>query len=398
MTEDHQTDAPARKRLTLSPADAVCFALSLVLMAGLAIAANSIVNGRLPLDDVFNQADAERVFGNLTGASDSYYRLKVHPLYGWVCILFQHGLIGALHLSRASALALTTSGATLAGVGLMYAVMRRFEIAPYRALGFTALYAASGASVAWCCVPDTHVFGGVSVLLTVLIVRPPGGAEPSSLRRAFGFVASFSMVVTNAALWILEQVEFERLAIDRLAALVSHHWALARQRLPALLIGIALLFVLWGLQWPLLHKRLGIPFNFLEEHNYVQVSARSPLFALNTLGYVMPGPVSGPIGLVAIVLTAATLRALPRRYWFLPLFALFGVALHMVYGSESAFLFSANYAPASVVALALAAERVALRWGWVAAAVVAPCLAVLNLHDLQQAFAELAATGRLIKL
>jgi hypothetical protein len=358
-------------------------------------ATSQIANGRLPAPNEFYQADTDRVIGNLTGTSENYYRFKVHPLYGWVCIVAQYGLTGAGHMSRAVMVLLTTSVAAIATAALLYAVLRRFESSPLKAFGFTALYISTGASVAWCSVPEIHLFGAASVLLTILIVRPGTEASPSRFRRALGFVTSFSMVVTNAMLWVLEQIDFDVLRAGDLRAFLLRHWVLIRQRLPVLGIGLVLLFALWALQWPFLHKRLGIPFNFLEEHNYIRVAAASPFWTLNTLGYAFPGALGSMIGVVATALTAATLAVLPRRLWFIPLFALFGVALHAVYGSDSAFLFSPNYAPASVAALALAADRVIPRWGWLAAIAAAAALATFNLHSLSQAFHDLAAAGKL---
>jgi hypothetical protein len=370
--------------------------LDMVLFAGVIVAACVIggvaaaaTGGHIPAQNTMYDADTGRVLGNLTGASDSYYRLKVHPWYGWICIVFQQVLTNLFGLPASLAVPLLSVAIAAAGAGLLYAVLRRVDIAPFAAACHALLYCSSASFVYWSTLPETHMAGGVTTLIAVLLMT---GSRPRSF---LALAASFSMVVTNAAVWALEKVDFA--ALQRgwrtfIRANLAQAWRLVRPTL----WGIGVVFAVWAPQWLFLHKRLGIPFNFLEEREFVAVGARTWDQSLNIFGLLPPGSVASVvIALAAIGVLVAALRILPRTKWFLALFPLFGLVLHTVYGSESAFLFSPNYLPLFVVVLALVMKKALPDWTPAAVLSVAALLLAFNLGAWNASLEQLSASGQM---
>jgi hypothetical protein len=83
-------------------------------------------------------------------------------------------------------------------------------------------------------------------------------------------------------------------------------------------------------------------------------------------------------GLTVFLLVCCSLRVTTARTMFIPLFAVFGVFLHSVYGRGESFLFSANYTWATVISLGLLGRSVSPRsLGWIAP-VLAGMMLVVN--------------------
>ena len=72
-------------------------------------------------------------------------------------------------------------------------------------------------------------------------------------------------------------------------------------------------------------------------------------------------------GLAVFLLVCCSLRVATARPMFIPLFPIFGVFLHSIYGLGESFLFAANYTWATVISLGLLGRSVFPRaLGWIA--------------------------------
>ena len=99
------------------------------------------------------------------------------------------------------------------------------------------------------------------------------------------------------------------------------------------------------------------------------------MMALNQNWTTFPAYISG---LVVFLLTLCSLRVTPSRAMFIPAFALFGVALHSIYGQGESFLYSANYTWATVIAIGLLGRAIAPRFLGRIALVIAFTLFIVN--------------------
>ena len=103
----------------------------------------------------------------------------------------------ALHLDMAHAVQLTIAAVAGLWLATFYGVLRVTGSRQLDAIVFTLLLCSSGATIVWFAVPETYLFGSLSLLLPLLLVG-------ASYYRKFGwktYVAvsafSFSMTVTN---------------------------------------------------------------------------------------------------------------------------------------------------------------------------------------------------------
>lgn len=376
-----------RATVRVRPLDIVLFAFVVSVACAIGWFAASAAHGQIPAQNALYDADTGRVLGNLTGASENYYRFKVHPWHGWICIFYQQIL--ARLLPEEIAVPLIGVMIAAAGAGLLYAALRRFDIGPWTATSYVLLYCSTACFVFWATLPETHMAGGMSTLVALLLMT---GTKP---RRITALAASFSMVVTNAMLWALEKVDF---------AALSHGWrrfvvenaARAQALVRPGLWGLALVFAVWAPQWLFLRKRIGIPLNFLEERHFVEAGAKVLYQPLHVFGLLAPGTAASVVAaLAAIGVVVAALWRLPRTQWYIPLFPLFGLVLHTVYASESAFLFSPNYMPLFVVALALVGRKALPGWSVAIVLALAGLLLAINLGAWTATIDHLAASGQM---
>jgi hypothetical protein len=367
--------------------DAVLFVSVVAVAAAIGLTAASAMGGLVPAQNTMFDADTGRVVADYTGEAVNYYRLKVHPLQGWLFVFHQIVLAHVFGLPAQTSVPLVSVLIATATAGLLYVVLRRFAIAPWMAAAHVLLFCATAGFVFWSSLPEAHMAGGASVLVAMLLLS----GKETRWRRAAALAASFSMVVTNAMVWLLRRIDFEPL---RSRAFFAANGTIARRSVREAGLGVLVVLVLWAPQWLLLRKRIGIPFNFLEERHYVEIGAKTT--SVHILGLLPPDSMAGLLtSLAALGILLAALRVLPSRQWFIPLFPLFGVVLHAVYGSDSAFLFAPNYLPMFVVTLALVMAKVMPRWSAAVVLPIAALLLVVNLQSWKTHLNALEAAGQM---
>jgi hypothetical protein len=148
-------------------------------------------------EEVYFNADVPRVYENMTDRSSDHFRTKVHPLFLIVSYPPVVALNKLLHIELARAVQLTIACVAGLWLALFYCVLRVSGARMVDAIVFTLLLCSSGATIAWLAVPETYLFGSISLLVPLLLVAV-------SYHRKVGwktFVAasafSFSMTVTN---------------------------------------------------------------------------------------------------------------------------------------------------------------------------------------------------------
>lgn len=369
--------------------------LDVALCAGLVAIAAAIgwyaaasAHGLIPAQNMLYDADTGRVLADYTGQSPNYYRLKVHPWQGWLFALQQ--IILAPFIPAPVAVPLISIAIASISAGLLYVVMRRLEVGAWAAASYTMLFCAMAGHVVWSSVPEAHMAGGFSTLVAVLLLT---GENQSRRRSILALAVSFSMVVTNAMVWLLRRIDLAPLRRGWRAFVDAN-----RAHLPDLLRqamwAIGVVPIVWAPQWPLLQKRIGIPFNFYEERHYIEIDRGG--IPLHVLGIFPPDGAAAVIAaLIGVAVLVAAFRILPVRLWFVPAFPLFGVILHTVYGRDSAFLFSPNYLPLFVASLALVGTRVLPKWAPAALVPVAALLLAVNLSSFKSHIDALAAGGQM---
>ena len=345
--------------------------------------------GHIPEQNAFYSADTGRVYAYLNGSTEGYFRMKVHPLYGWLCIFYQVVLARGLAIPDWIAIPALSASISVGCCGLLYAAMRRFGVLPLTAASFVLLFCSSATYVFWSTLPETHMLAGASVVLAVLVMTSRSTSQPGLLSSVSALVIGFSIVVTDGMIWVLRQIDFLPMQRGNIREFVRVNMANLRPATRVAALGVALIYLAWLPLWPILGKRIGIPFNFLEERNYVELQPSNSVLSIQIFGLTPPHiAFDWVVPVVSIIVLIGTLMVLRPRQWFVPLFALFGLCLHLVYSGDSAFLFSPDYMPMFILALALAAKERLPNW---IPAVIVPLALVLLVFNIGQWHTQIAA-------
>jgi hypothetical protein len=337
-----------------------------------------LTHGAVPRHNVYFGADTDRVAANLLDPGSDFRRATVHPLYGLICLLFQAAFARATDMGPAFATLAAINGAVFGA--LTYATGRSFGANVRSAAASVVLGTASGAFIYWAPMPETHFLAGMTALGALLLARAKF-RDPiaSTLRSAVGFALSFSLVVTNALAWLLGELDLEPRRL----------WAANSKRLPAIvcsalaglgLVTIGAAFADYELSNPYAGRLLHV----FGETKFISYGPSSPLGGLNALGGMASdasawAAVDGAF--LALLLFACWRNG--RKALPLALFPICGVLLHTVYSRTEAFLFSPDYAPAMIAAIAVLATVTWARWGWAPLLASALLIAPLNLGGFQ---------------
>lgn len=385
--------SPARVKIL----DGACFAVVVACAAIVAWMAAVPFLGHVPDQNAFYSADTGRVYAYLSGKTDGYFRMKVHPLYGWLCIFYQAIVVKTFHIPAWIGIPALSGAISVTTCGLLYAVMRRLAVTPVAAASFVLLFCSSATYVFWSTLPETHMLAGASVLLAVLIMTAPDSAGQNVWKSAAALAVGCSIVVTDGMIWVLRQIDFAPARRGDVREFLRANLAKSRLLLRTAALGVGIIYVLWSPEWPILGKRVGLPFNFLEERHFVEVGASNSLLTIHIFGLTPPGIVfDWLVPLLCVGAMIAALRVISPRQWFIPLFALFGVALHTVYSGDCAFLFSPDYMPMVIVALALVAKERLPKWTSGVVVAAALLLLTLNMGEWTHQMDGVAATGKLM--
>jgi hypothetical protein len=181
--------------------------------------------------DLWFQGDAPRVFGNMTNLiANPWSRDYLHPLFRLTIYPLTAFVRAAFSTSPELAVRLVVSASSAVWVMSFYGLLRIVGLRWREATLYALVLASSAAFMFWGGLPETFLFGSLSLILTLALV----GASERQSRSPLWFVAcnllAIGFVVTN-------------LLASLLATFLRHPW----RRALGIMIGSAILLLLaWG--------------------------------------------------------------------------------------------------------------------------------------------------------
>jgi hypothetical protein len=345
--------------------------------------------------NVWFEADAPRVFANMSNRWSNHYRTKVHPLFSLATQPIVSGLRAVLKIESSTAIRIVIASVAGLWIGVLFALLRLIGCRRLDAALFSALGGTSASAAFWFVLPETYAFGSLTILLALGIVALAEHRDLSSKWYLVLNILTMSFTVTN---WM----------VGIIATFAKFPW---RRALQITVLAVWIVTLLW-----LMQKEIYPSAEFFvgdrEEANYMfNKEAGGPLTIVNAFVFhsmVMPAigeigpphrrlpiltvqrslPGSGsPWGAAAVGLWAvllglglwgfcSTRQHLAFRV-VLGLTLLGQLALHLVYGAET-FLYALHFGPLLVVLAALSSLTRARPLGVALAGVLMVVVAVNN--------------------
>lgn len=154
--------------------------LDILILVVLAVAAGftsyqaaKLVNPILFNPNTFNvwfDADIPRVFANMTERLSDHYRVKVHPLFSLIAFSPVYVLRKALGIDAIAAVRLVIAAVASLWLGTMFVLLRLIGCRRFDATLFSLVAATSASAMFWFVVPETHLFGSLSMLVGLCLV------------------------------------------------------------------------------------------------------------------------------------------------------------------------------------------------------------------------------------
>ena len=297
---------------------------------------------------------------------------------------------------------------------LFLGVARQLRFTRGQSIGLTAVFLATGATITWSVVIETHVLAPTGLLLAALILTNRRFSSRLWTRPTPASLAGYGLAVALAASITFTNIMLPILAVLPVNIFRHSHFsrlvARTARRLPtlvtAMLAGIGLLAFVNITGWYLIRDRdmqqflellvpgtgdatlilKGIPGSRWESilslawiappmDAYTKLPDK-PLYVLERGWSTAPAYLTG---LVVLLLTLCSLRVCSARTMLIPCFAIFGVAIHSLYGLGESFLFSANYTWASLLSAGLLGRKVLPRQLGLITFTLAAILLLVNL-------------------
>jgi len=147
----------------------VCIALFSIATLGSYVGYAQLKSIVIKKSNVWFQADIGRVYKNMTEPSSDHSRTKVHPLFSLTTAPVVYA-VSELGLPKESAVRLLV--ACMAGLGLVlfYFTLRHLSIPIFDSIIFSAFFAISSAAIFWTTVPETYLFGSITILVILLFM------------------------------------------------------------------------------------------------------------------------------------------------------------------------------------------------------------------------------------
>jgi hypothetical protein len=322
-------------------------------------------------EDVWFGSDIERVVVDMSVRYGYHGRIKVHPLFTLLTFPVVTALQLLLRVSAEMAIKLTIAGTTAIWAGVFFWILRVLGCRRFDATLFSVLALSSAGVMFWVVLPETYLFGSLSMLVPVLFIGLSADRARSQWWAILVSAFSFSMTTTN---WM----------VGIFAAFARYAW----QRAIFITIGAFLLVLaLWRVQ-----KRFFPGVGFLldtnEEKNYILPAAaggplrvligffshsmvmpamkvipsnrNQPDWPMLSAQFALPGS-AGPLSIVAVLLWLALLalgiwafikiKSQPRLRIVVALALLGQLVLYSVYGEET-FLYGIHIIPFLIIVCA----------------------------------------------
>lgn len=343
-------------------------------------------------DDVWFEADVDRVFADMTDRGANHYKTTVHPLFPLLLYPLVHTIQTLFHLDAIRAVRFVIAAAAGLWLAAFYFLLRLLRCRQLDAVVFALVAAATTAGLFWTAIPETYEFGSLTILgvLIVAALAARRGSVPVAFDVAAG-AASMSILITDFMV--------------NLASLISRYRV--KQAVQIACNAFVVVVLLWGLQ------KYYFPTAkfFIGEHDKgaPPVPRATALVVILLHSFVAPGFWTSPNELPGVwpklsyqhaalgamdflKVTAliswvcllgfatwalARVPLYPRFRIMLALSILGQIALHLLYGNET-FLYAMDWMPLFVTAAALATLT---RWRWVVLTVAAVFLVTAGIHN-----------------
>ncbi|MBD1845973.1 hypothetical protein H6F89_21675 [Cyanobacteria bacterium FACHB-63] len=401
-----------RAMRAISPISVTTYRLDLIIITLLAVMTSIITytSGQMidPVlfqpftEDVWFGSDIERVVSNMSRRGAPNYRAKVHPLFTLITFPIVKGVRLITRVPPDTAVNLLVAGTTALWVGLLYTTLRLMGCRRFDATVFSVLALSSAALIFWTTVPETYLFGSLSLLVCLFLVAL---AQIKALPVwSYILMSIFSLSITTTN-WMVG-----------IAATVVNY---SRKR--AIFItgtALAITLLLWGVQSRIFRSTSFIA-DLGEEANYIFPKAsggpirvllgfffhpmvvpalqvipsnrQQPEWPLLSVQHSLPG--SGSLaGAIAVGLWAILLGLGAIACWTekknLKLRLVVGVGLlgqlvlHLVYGEET-FLYAIHLIPFLLIACAVATLT---RWRSLAIGLAMLLIVFAGWHNHDQFF------------
>jgi hypothetical protein len=357
-------------------------------------------------ENVWFQADIGRVYANMTKRGSNHYRTKVHPLFSLATAPIVYGL-NKLGVQKEVAVRMLIAGVAGLWLTSFYFVLRFLSIRVVDAIVFSLLASLSAAAVFFATVPETYLFGSLTILVVLAFV-----ALTETRTFSYGYYVaisalSLSMTVTN---WM-----------SGIAATMANN--ALRRTFRITVDAFVVVTVLWAIQ----HAVFPTSEFFLlspEERHYMLLKEAGGVIEKATAFFshavVMPevqvlpysgvtscplfsvqfSPIgsSGPLGLITTLgwgvllilgLWAAWRDPENKKFKVVVAFIIGGqLFLHLVYGEET-FLYSLHWVPLLVLVAAFGLTSTYRRWVLAIAALVSIGAAFNNFQQFKAVSSEL---------
>lgn len=331
--------------------------------------------------DVWFESDAGRVAANMMSLDSDHHRTSVHPLFSLMAFPPVYLARKLLSIEASTAVTVVSSVVASVWIATLFILLRLMGCRRLDSVLFSVLGAISAAAVFWLPVPETFVWGSLTILFAFCLLAVMDSHPVGSAWHVIIGTLTMSATLTN---WM----------VGILLTFVTQHW---KRALQLAVNAFCVMVLLWGLQkavfptaqfllsnpevdettW-LLHPQSGGPLNVVQSfffHSMITPSiglVEDAAFVLigtdrvrlgHRLGTQFSAPGSASvIGLVAaiiwFILLVAGFIALFSVKQHRPLRIVLGLTilgqlgLHLVYGEET-FLYSLHFAPLLIVLTAL---------------------------------------------
>lgn len=203
-------------------------------------------------EDVWFGSDVERVISNMSLRHAPNYRAKVHPLFTLLAFPIVKGVRLVTRVSPYAAVSLVIAGTTAIWVGLLFATLRLMGCRRFDAAVFSVLALSSAALIFWTTIPETYLFGSLSLLVCLFVVVLAQIKQLPVWSYILMSLFSLSITTTN---WMVG-----------IAATVVNH---SRKRSTIITVSVfVIMLLLWGVQSRIFASTTFIA-DVAEEKNYL---------------------------------------------------------------------------------------------------------------------------------
>jgi len=327
-------------------------------------------------DNTWFQADTGRVYSNMVWREANHYRVKVHPLFSLATNLPVNVLKLAGIRSDISVRIVLAAAAGIVLAGLFLALRLVGSSLPNAAI-FTLVAATSSSFVFFCAIPETFLFGSLTVVATTIFCASLRTWRPKDGWFIAIIALSMSMATTNGstgffATWLYNRWQkVVRLVLDGLLVVIGL-WVVEKFIFPTAVFFLGdreeTGYISMKVAGTPLTKMPIILLHSMVLPTFANLNAATDDWPAFSIQHV-PFAYSTPLGTIGVLIWASLLlwglfnlctRFTDHKFRAYLLLSLgFQIALHNVYGDET-FLYSLHWLPLLVLVAYMATLR---KWG-----------------------------------